>query len=629
MTDLTELFSVALTTGWRACPALLAVLLARLALSKAPAVYWRPLWWGAFFRLACPFALVVPVPVPRTAAAYRPLVLMGAGADTDFDQPLSPALPAEESAPAVPGISVQDVLAAVWLVGLVLMLFWGAFSFLRFSRCLVGSVRLRDNIWQGDELPAPVTVGILRPRIYLPSALEGRERGYVILHERNHIRWGDPLFKVLAFLVLAVQWFNPLAWGAFLWACRDLETACDQGVLSKTGETSRQEYAAALLHLSTGRKILAGGPLSFGEGDAKGRIRRVMNYRKAALWVKAIAGAAAAVVFAVALVGPIPQLYAAEQPSAESEGFIPYDSYYFALMPGEAADYRKAVAFPEATDFYYQVNWEPTGLNIEVVLETESGARVGTGPFYLVDGHGGEAAGVFEDVPPGEYRFIIRSAAENQQFSNDPPEELEITGTAAFGWQTDGKWRIAITQKGSITFPAYTEGREDYNAAVYDIQPFQLGIDLPEGWSVRVPPVESRGTTYAFTPLWLYQGEEYAGSIGFNTFEIYPDATPENYYRMVYNQLMLGSVVNWDNDYTVVRDWGSGCAATVQIMERVNTGGPNAASPIEMRPGILAYDNDLLVYVAIELENGRLSNYQVRELAESLELFRVTETPAN
>ncbi len=133
---------------------------------------------------------------------------------------------------------------------------------------------------------------------------------------------------------------------------------------------------------------------------------------------------------------------------------------------------------------------------------------------------------------------------------------------------------------------------------------------------MRVPPPEERGTSFAFTPLWLYQGEEYAGSIAYNTFEIYPDVPPENFYRMVYNQLMLGSVLNWDNDYTVVRDWGSGCSATVQIMES-----QGAAGPADMRPGILAYDRDRLVYVAIQLENGRLSSQEVWELAESLQIL--------
>ena len=192
-----------------------------------------------------------------------------------------------------------------------------------------------------------------------------------------------------------------------------------------------------------------------------------------------------------------------------------------------------------------------------------------------------------------------------------------ILGRSAWTVLGETAWASPRRTSGTITFPAYREGREDYNAAIYDIQPFQVSLALPEGWSVRVPPAEDRRTSFAFTPLWLYQGEEYAGSIGYNTFEIYPDVPEETFYRMVYNQLMLGSVINWDNEYTVARDWGSGCSATVQITES-----QGAAGPTEARPGILAYDRDQLVYVAIELENGRLSGQEVWELAESLEIYR-------
>ena len=500
---MTDLLSVVITTGWRACPALLLVFAARLVLCRAPAAAWRPLWWGAFFRLACPFALFLPIPVPREAgqvlqlqeAGDRAMVMAGAGYD-----PVTLPGTGIQLVHASRGLTPEGVLAAVWLAGCLGMLAWGLVSFLRFSRCLVGSTRVGGNIWQGDDLPAPVTVGVLRPRVYLPSALEGWERGYGILHERAHIRWGDPLFKLLAFLVLSVHWYHPLAWAAFLLACRDLETACDQGVLSRAGEKARQEYAAALLRLSTGKRMPAGGPLAFGEGETKKRIRRVMAYRRFPSWAGPVAGGMAAAALAVAILGPVPDVYAAEKPPA----FTPYDNF------------------------------------------------------------------------------------------------------------------SAVThQEGAITFPAYREGREDYNAAVYDIQPFQLSVRLPEGWTVRVPPLTERRTSHGFTPLWLYQGEERAGSIAYNTFEVYPDVPPEGFYRMVYNQLMLGSVINWDNEYTVARDWGSGCSATVQITES-----QGAAGPTEARPGILAYDRDQLVYVAIELENGRLSGQEVWELAESLEIYR-------
>ena len=544
-----------------------------------------------------------------------PLEILGAGAGPLVPQNPDPVLlpgTGIEVAPALPSADPGMLLAAAWGLGCLLLLAWGLLSFLGFSRCLTGAVRLEGNVWQGDCIPGPVTVGLFRPRIYLPSALEGEERDYVLLHEQAHIRWGDPVFKVLAYLILALHWFNPLAWAAFLWACRDMEAASDEGALGRMGQENRQGYAAALLHVATGRRVLAGGPPAFGEGDLKGRIRRVMAYKKPAPWAAAAAGAVALGVTVSSLLGLVPQVYAAEKPLA----FVPYDSFFFVLMPGEAQDYRQAITLAETADLYYQVTWTPTGLNTEVVLGADSGARTGNGPSYLEDGYGGSLDGVFREVPPGEYTLIVRSGAMDEPSATNR-EDLEIAGAIAFGWQEGGVWKQPESpSQGTLTFPAYQEGREDYNAAVYDIEPFRVALSLPEGWSVRVPPPEERRTSYAFTPLWLYQGEEYAGSIAYNTFEIYPDVPEEGFYRMVYNQLMLGSVLNWDNEYRVVRDLGTGEVATVQIMES-----QGAAGPMEKRPGILAYDRDRLVYVAIDLQNGRLSGQEVWELAESIEIL--------
>lgn len=608
-----ELFSIVLATSWRACPTLLVVLAARGLLHRAPAGFWRVLWWGAFFRLACPFALFVPIPVARQEIP-APFLNLGAGPGPLLPQSPEPFLLPGTGMEVVPATSTAvpgGLLAAAWGGGCLVLLAWGLFSFLRFSRCLAGAVQLEGNIWQGDLLPGPVTVGLLRPRIYLPTTLEEGERACVLLHERAHIRWGDPIFKMLAYFILAFHWFNPLAWAAFLWACRDMETASDEGALGKMDQRERQKYAAALLHVSTGRRVLAGGPPAFGEGELKRRIRRVIGYKRPAPWAAAASGGIALGVALLFLLGLVPQVYAAEKPLE----YTPYDSFFFVLRPGEAEYYRENIVLTETADVRYTATWVPMGLGVEVVLGTESGFRVGNAPFYLEEGNGGVLKGFFQEVPPGEYTLILRNSATNQQATER--EELEITGAMAFGWREKEAWKQRETPaQGTITFPAYQEGREEYNAAVYDIEPFQVALSLPEGWSVRVPPPAERRTSYAFTPLWLYQGEEYAGSIAYNTFEVYPDVPEESFYRMVYNQLMLGSVLNWDNEYTVAMDWGSGCSATVQIMES-----QGAAGPMDKRPGILAYDRDRLVYIAIELQNGHLSSEEVRELAESIRIL--------
>ena len=169
-----------------------------------------------------PFLYPVPIPVPRATVLGR----VAMGVSEALILPGGRVLMPRPETPPEFRFSVGDALAVVWLLGFAAMLCYELASYLRFRRCLTGAVRLRGNIYLGDHLPAPVTVGLL-PRILLPSSLEEPERDLVILHERCHIRWGDHLFKPLACLLLAIHWFNPLVWLAYYWACRDLESACD------------------------------------------------------------------------------------------------------------------------------------------------------------------------------------------------------------------------------------------------------------------------------------------------------------------------------------------------------------------------------------------------------------------
>ena len=149
----------------------------------------------------------------------------------------------------------------------------------------MGAVRLRNNIYLADHLETAFVLGLARPKIYLPSSLSQQEQDCILAHEQTHIRRGDPWWKALAFLALTVHWFNPLVWLAFVSFGKDMETACDEAVVRKLGPEIEADYAASLLRLATGRRILAGAPLAFGEGDTSGRIRHILRYKKPAFWV--------------------------------------------------------------------------------------------------------------------------------------------------------------------------------------------------------------------------------------------------------------------------------------------------------------------------------------------------------
>ncbi len=156
-------------------------------------------------------------------------------------------------------------------------------------------------------------MGVIRPKIFLPSTLTEQEQRYIIDHEQTHIRRFDPIVKIISFMVLTLHWFNPLVWAAFILCSRDMEMSCDEAVMKKMDVDIRAEYSASLLRLAAGRRIPVGAPLDFGEGDTKGRIRNVMKYKKPSFWVMAAASAAVIVLALCLLANPANPSSAAEQ----------------------------------------------------------------------------------------------------------------------------------------------------------------------------------------------------------------------------------------------------------------------------------------------------------------------------
>lgn len=167
-----------------------------------------------------------------------------------------------------------------------------------------------------------------------------------------------------------------------------------------------------------------------------------------------------------------------------------------------------------------------------------------------------------------------------------------------------------------ITFPAHDFGRNEYNAQIFDISPFVLNIDLPTNWKISVPTSNNEAAA-GFSAVDIVEGEKLIGEISYNTFEISEDATDENFYRSVYNQLMLGSITTWDNEYTPVKEDNNSCNATCKIMVTP----PNQEQTLYY-PGILAYNKELLVYISISFEENALSDEMLTDIAKSISLTR-------
>ena len=295
-----KLLNNSISAGWL----VLAVLLARLLLKKAPKNLRCALWGLVGLRLALPvrlqsvFSLVPSAVTVSENIMLSPSPTVNSGISA-LDKAVNPAMAAaftpEPWASANPLQILVFIASVLWLAGLAAMLLYSAVSWLLLRHRVAESVPLRSNIRLCQKVDSPFVLGMIRPRIYLPLGMDEESRDLVIAHEQAHIHRRDNLTKPLAFLLLAAYWFNPLMWISYILLCRDMELACDERVLrEKSG--IRKAYASALLQCSVPRHPAAVCPVAFGEVGVKQRIKSILDDKKPALWLTA-----AAVVLIVAL----------------------------------------------------------------------------------------------------------------------------------------------------------------------------------------------------------------------------------------------------------------------------------------------------------------------------------------
>ncbi len=301
--------NMSITAGWM----ILAAAALRLLLKKAPKTIRMAMWGLVALRLIFPFRIesvlsLIPSaePVPQEIAfSASPAIASGIPA---VDRSVNPALAAAFTPdPAVsvnPLQIVTAVAARVWLAGAVLLLIYCAVSYLRLYDRVRTAVPLRGNLFECDAVSSPFVLGIFRPRIYLPFGMEERDRELVVAHEETHIRRKDHWIKPFGFLLLAVYWFHPAVWLAYLLLCRDIELACDERVIQTLGEAEKRNYSNALLSCSVPHARIAACPVAFGEGNVKGRIKSVLHYKKPAFWVLIAAGIACAALALCFLTSP-------------------------------------------------------------------------------------------------------------------------------------------------------------------------------------------------------------------------------------------------------------------------------------------------------------------------------------
>ncbi len=306
---LLKLMNLSIAAGWL----ILAVILLRLIFRKMPKWCCCLLWSLVALRLLCPFTIESNLSVQPSADplpqdlfyAATPVIDSGIPA---IDEAINPKL--EESLAPAPGASANPsqiwgfLLSCQWVLGIGVMLLYALFSYLRLHLKLRTATLLRGNIYESEYAPNPFVLGVFRPKIYIPYNLAPNDLPYVIAHEKTHLQRKDHWWKPLAFFLLAVYWFHPLVWVAYILFCRDMEAACDESVIKSLSMEGRKAYSVALVNCSLSKRVFAMCPLAFGEVGIKTRIKGILRYKKPALWLSIAAVVLCLVVGIVFLTKP-------------------------------------------------------------------------------------------------------------------------------------------------------------------------------------------------------------------------------------------------------------------------------------------------------------------------------------
>lgn len=321
-----KIVNMSISAGWL----VLAVLLLRLVLKKAPKWISVILWGFVAIRLICPFSIESVLSLIPSAETVSPDIMMdwtpeistGIGSvDTVINPIITQTFAPDPATSANPLQILIPVAGILWLAGIAVMLLYTAVSYFLLRRKVATAVLRRNNIYQSENVDSPFVLGIIKPKIYLPFQMDGKNLEYVIAHEEAHIRRKDHWWKPFGFVLLALHWFNPLMWLGYILLCRDIELACDEKVIKEMDNENRADYTQALVACSVNRRSIAACPLAFGEVGVKERVKSVMNYKKPAFWI-IIAAIVTCVAVAVCFL---------TNPKEENDPNLAEDSYYLLI----------------------------------------------------------------------------------------------------------------------------------------------------------------------------------------------------------------------------------------------------------------------------------------------------------
>lgn len=304
-----KLVNLSISASWL----ILAVLVLRVVLKKAPK-WVMPLLWGVVaLRLVCLFSIESALSLIPSAETIPTEIVTETRESVLYEQATldivtNPTLPSAAEVPV--GVSRQqaqvdfNIYSVLWLAGMAALLVHALVSAGKLKKKLATAILLRDNVYESEFVDSPFVFGVVKPNIYLPMHMDEGTAAHVIAHERAHLARRDHWWKVLGYLVLALHWFNPLVWVAYILFCRDIELACDEKVVKGLDGAARADYSQALLSCAAPRRAVAACPLAFGEGNIKTRVKSALHYKKPAFWVAAAAVLAVVIMAVCFLTNP-------------------------------------------------------------------------------------------------------------------------------------------------------------------------------------------------------------------------------------------------------------------------------------------------------------------------------------
>ncbi len=288
-----DLFDMILEMSLTASYVIVGVVIIRFLLMKSPKIIAYILWSVVAFRLVMPFSFestvsLLPKEINSNSVTNSiivqeiPQIDNGLNTNSLTNEPLN--VVDSELVSNVNKAKVFEFIAvSIWIVGIILLISYYFYSVYKLKGQLKNATLFEDNVYEADNLKTPFVLGFLEPKIYLPSTIKEEERKYIVLHEQVHINRKDYLVKIFGFILLAIYWFNPLVWLAYILMNRDMEFSCDERVLKELSGDIRKSYATSLVSLATEKHIV--NRIAFGEGDVKGRVKNVLSYKKSSFWV--------------------------------------------------------------------------------------------------------------------------------------------------------------------------------------------------------------------------------------------------------------------------------------------------------------------------------------------------------